>query len=103
LPGLVVVCRFLCFAPRAYAFMRSATAKTMLLTTADAPVIAPNENTDRSSPVPKSFMVPSSRKANPGFTASVMTTRTTYMAELYQVLGGEADIFSRRNIKYTSP
>ena len=82
--------------------IRSATAKIMLLTIAEAPVIVPNENTDRSSPVPNSFIVPSSRNAKPGFTASVMTTRTTYMAELYQVLWGEGDIFQEK-YKLQSP
>lgn len=79
----------------------SATAKIMLLITADVPVMTPKLNTDLWSPVPKSFKVPSSLNANFGFAARTVTTIITYKAALYHVR--EGDIFiscGAQDIKY---
>jgi len=71
---------------------RSATAKIMPLSTADVPVITPKLKTDLWSPVPKSFMVPSSWNANFGLAANTVTTIMKYNAALYHVREGETFI-----------
>lgn len=69
--------------------IRSPIANRNADTIAATDTTTPNENTDLSGPRPNSYIVPSSRYTNAGFTYATAEIATAKRARLYHVLALE--------------